>query len=146
MIHVEQVAVAFGNLGFAQALDRGREIQINPEPAFADAPAFIADLFGSPGRNITRGEIPVARIFTLEVVITVAFRNSTGSSFVARLLGNPNPTVIPKRFAHQSEFALGFSADGNTGGMNLCVAGVGKTGTLFVGAPNGGRVRTLGVG
>ena len=146
-VHVEEIAVAFANGVFAQALDRVREIEIDAAPARADAAAFIAHFLGAAGRNVARSEVAEARIFAFQIIIALGFRD-----FVRRLgaillpFRHPDAAVVAERLRHEGELRLVVAAHRNAGGMNLRVAGIGEERAFFVGAIGGGDVATAGVG
>src|SRR5208283_1334034 len=113
---------------------------------FADTVAGIALRLGGAGGDVAWNEIAETRIAALEVVVTLAFRNGTGGALVAGLLGDPDASVVAKRFGHESELGLILTGDGDAGGMNLGEARIGEESAALVGAPDGGGVATLGVG
>ena len=146
-VHVEEVAVALADRVFAEARDRVREIEINAAPAGADAAAFVADFLGAAGGDVARGEVAVARVFALQIIIAVAFRD-----FARRLaaiflpLRHPDAAVVAERLRHEGELRLVLAADRNAGRVNLRVAGIGEERALLVGAIGGGDVAAAGVG
>ena len=103
LIHVEEVAVAFGDHRLSEAPDGVAEIEANTPAVLTDSPALVHGLFGTTRRNIAGGEIAKARVDTLEVVVPVFFRNVFRSATVTRLLRYPNAPIVAQRLAHQRE-------------------------------------------
>ena len=97
-VDVEKIAVTLADRRFAETRDRVLEIEINAASARADPAAFIADFLGATGRNIARGQIAEARVFALEIIVALGFRD-----FVRRLCAilcpfrYPDPAVVAKR-------------------------------------------------
>ena len=54
LIHLEEVAVAGADGGFAKAFGGVAEIQIDTETSRSDAATFIAGFLGSTGGNVSR--------------------------------------------------------------------------------------------
>src|SRR6516162_4451227 len=97
-VHVEQVSVPLSDDFLAQAFDGVGKIKINPESARSDAPALIADLLGSAGGDIARGEVAKAGAFSLQDVVAVLL-GDRGRWFPAILFafGNPDAAVVAQR-------------------------------------------------
>ena len=56
-VHLEEVAVAGADGVLAKTLGGIAEIQINSQPSWRNATAFVADFLGGAGGNVARGEI-----------------------------------------------------------------------------------------
>ena len=91
-VDVEKISVALANRVFAETLDRVGKIEINAASARADAAAFIANFLGRARRDIARREISEARIFSLEIIIALGFRD-----LVRRLWRNLRFVSEPRR-------------------------------------------------
>ena len=130
---------------FAEALDGIGEIEIDAEAGFANAAAFIANRFGVAGSNVARNKIAKAGIAAFEIVIALGFGDLIRRAFVACFERNPDAAVVAQRFAHESELRLIIAGDGNAGGVNLREARIGEESAAFVGAPDGGNVRSFSV-
>ena len=151
LVHVEQVAVAGADLGFAEALDRGGEVEVDAETLavdhLADAAAFVADFLGGAGGDVARGEVAVARVLAFEEIVAGLFGDFGGGlGAVGLVLRDPDAAVVAERLGHQGELGLVFAVDRNAGRVDLRVAGIGETGAAAVGAERRGDVATLGVG
>ena len=145
LVHFEEVAVALGNLVFAETLDGIGEIEIDAKTSWADTVACIAFGFGGAGSDIARNEIAETGILALEIVVALGFGNLAGRALVAGLFGDPNAAVVAERFGHQGELGLILAGDGDARGVDLREARIGKEGAALVGAPDGGGVAALGV-
>src|ERR1041385_2853458 len=93
-VNVKQISVAFANRVLAETRDRIGEVEVNAATALADAAAFIANFLGRARRDIARREVPEARIFSLEIVIAIGFRNFIWRSLVAGFFWHPDAAVI----------------------------------------------------
>ena len=87
LVHLEEVAIAFGDLGGTEALDAVGEIEIHTEAARADAATFVALALGSARGDVARNKVAETRVAALEVVVALGFRDLVGRTFVARSLG-----------------------------------------------------------
>ena len=145
LVHVEQIAVAFGNRVLAEALDGIREIQIHAQPARADTATIITGFLGGTRRNISRRQVAEARILPLQEVIALRFRDGGRCAIVPPLDRHPHASVVAKRFRHERELRLMVAAHRNAGGVDLRVARVGERRALLVRTPRGRRVRQHGV-
>src|SRR5205085_10560078 len=98
-IHLEEVAVFLLDDVLALALDRVGEIEINAEPARADAAAFVAGFLRAARGNVARGEVAVTWIFAFEKVIA-GILGDVGGIFAAVLLAfrRPHAAVIAQGF------------------------------------------------
>ena len=99
-VHVEQITVAFGNNAFPQAVDGIGKIKINPDFGFTDTATFITGFFRRTGRNITRGKITEAGVFTFKELITLIFGDIRSCPIIAGFLWDPDTTIIAERFGH----------------------------------------------
>ena len=76
------------------------KIEINAEPAGADAAAFVARFLRGARGDVARREIAEARIFALEIIIALGFGNLARRPLVASsLLRHPNAAVVAQRLA-----------------------------------------------
>src|SRR5262249_13846993 len=142
-IHVEEIAISLADALLAETLDGVGEIKVDAQAAFADSAAIIAHSLRVARRYVTRNKIAEAGILSLEIVIPLVFRYLVRRSRITFLFRNPNPAVIPKRFAHQCELRLIFATDGNTGGVNLSETRIREGGAALVSAPDGRAVGSL---
>ena len=153
-VHVEEVAVAFADFAFAEAVDGVAEVEIDAEAgAGGDAALVVAGFLGGAGGDVAGGEVAEAGVFAFEVVVAVGFGDVAGLEFAAHDAGGefacpgcPDASVVAQGFGHEGEFALLVAVDGDAGGVDLGEAGVGKAGAAFVAAVGGGDVAALGVG
>src|SRR5205814_9310129 len=90
----------------AQAGQRSGEIEVNAAAALANAAALIANFLGAARRDVARRQVPEARIFSLEIIVAFVFGNLLGRALVTGLFGNPDASVIAKRFRHERQFRL----------------------------------------
>ncbi len=146
LVHVEEVAVLFPDHGGPEALDGVRKVQVDAVPAGTHAAPFVRDLLGRARGDVARHQVAERGIAPLEVVVAVRFRDLVRQPGVALLLRHPDAAVVAQRLAHERELALVIAADRDAGGVDLREAGVREVRALLVGAPDGGRVRALGVG
>ncbi|MEY4033884.1 MAG: hypothetical protein RL492_1078 [Verrucomicrobiota bacterium] len=151
LVHVEQVAVAGADLGLAEALDGGGEIEVDAEALavdqLADTAAFVADFLGGTRSDVARGEVAVARVLALQEVVAGFLRDrGSGLSAVGLVLRHPDAAVVAQGLGHQGELGLVFAVHRDAGRVDLRVARVGETGAAAVGAEGRGDVATLGVG
>ena len=145
VIHLKEVAVALSDGFFSKSLDGTGQIKINAEPTRSDTASLIADLLGTPGGDVARGEVAVARVLALKEVVALLFGNVLRGPRLALLLGNPDAAVVAKRLGHEGQLGLVVPGDRDAGRVDLRVAGIGEGGATLVGAPGGGHVRTAGI-
>ena len=146
-VDVEKISVTLADGRLAEARDRVLEVEINAAPARADAAAFVANFLGAARGNIARGEVAVARVFALEIIIAIGFRDVVrrpGAIFFP--LRHPDAAVVAERLGHESQFRLVVAADWDAGRVDLGVARVGEKRAFLVGAIGGGDVAAAGVG
>src|SRR4030095_4708228 len=74
-VDIEEVAITLTNRGFTEACDRILEIEIDAASARAYAATFIAHFLRAAGGNVAWSEVAVARIFSLEIIIAIGFRD-----------------------------------------------------------------------
>ena len=141
LVHVEEVAVLLLDRLETEPLDRVVEIEIDGEPAVADAAAVVARLLGVAGGDVARHQVAEARVLPLEVVVALVLRDLLRRTRVALLLRNPHAAIVPQAFAHQRELRLVIAGDRNAGRVNLGEAGVGEQRAALVRAPRRGDVR-----
>ena len=147
LIHGEEVAVTLADFVFTETFDGICKIQIHAQAAGADATSVIALLLGGTAGNIAGCQIPEARVFPFQIIVTVLFRNAGGGLATVLLpLRHPAPAVIAQTFGHQGELALIVATNRNAGRMNLGIARIGKPRPALVGTPGGGDVAAHGVG
>ena len=153
LVHLEEVAIFLFNDIAAETLDGIGKVEIDGQAGGAYAVACVATFFGGAGGNIAGHEVAESGIATFEVVVAVFFRNIFWTLFTAAdgfgvlfLFGHPDTAVVAEAFAHEGEFGLVVAVDGDAGGVNLDVAGVGKSGAFFVADPGSGAVAVHGVG
>src|SRR5690625_1047565 len=146
LVHVKEVTVALLDRLFTKPFDRIGEIEINSPSARTNPAAFVANLFRTPGRNITRRQIPVTRILPLKIIIALGMWDLSRRSIVPFLLRNPDPAIISKRFAHQSQLRLMVPTCRNTGRVNLRKTGIREKSSFFVSSVRGRYIRSTGIG
>ena len=151
LIHIEQVTVAGADLGFAEAIDCGREVEVDAETLavdhLADAATFVADFLRSAGSDVARGEVTVARVLTFEEIIARVLGDFGGGlGAIGLVLRHPDAAVITERLGHQGELRLVFAMHRDAGRVNLRVAGISEAGATAVGAERRGDIAALGVG
>ena len=127
---------------------RVQEIRSYEQPTrIANAPAFVTNFLCRARRNISGRKIAVARIFSLEIIIAIRFRD-----FARRLPGvffapwDPDTSIVAQRLGHERQLRLMFATDRDAGGMNLGEGGIGKERAPFVSAVGGGHIAAAGVG
>ena len=146
LVHLEEVPVLLADLRRPEPLDRVGEVEVDAQAARAHAAALVADLLGRAGGDVAGGEVAVGRVLPLEVVVALVLGDLVRRPVVARLLRDPDAPVVAQRLAHQGELALVLAVDGDAGGVDLGVAGVGEGRALLVGPPDRRGVAALGVG
>ena len=123
-----------------------REVEVDAEPAWPDAAAFVAHLLGVARGDVARHEVAEARVLALQVVVALGFGNLAGRARVALLQRHPDAAVVAQRLAHQRELGLVVAADRDAGRVDLREARVGEQRAALVRPPDGGGVAALGVG
>ena len=146
IVHLEEIAVLLLDLLGAEALGGFGEVQVDPEPRAAHAPAIVADLLGGAAGDVAGGQVAVRGVFALQVVVPLLLGNLVRRALVALLQGHPDAAVVAQALGHEGELALVVPGDGDAGGVDLGVAGVAEGGPLLVGPPDGAGVAALGVG
>src|SRR5262249_17495503 len=144
-IHVEEIAISLADALLAETVDGVGEVEVNAQAAFADSAAIIAHSLRVARRYVTRNEIAEAGILSFEIVIPRVFRDPVRRSRITFLFRNPNPAVIPKRFAHECELRLIIATDGDAGGVNLRETRIREGRAAFMSAPDGRTVGAFGV-
>ncbi len=91
-------------------------------------------------------QVTEGRISSFEVIVSFFFRNIAGFAVVVLFLGTQMRPSLRKTLGHQGQFGLVVSANRDTGGVDLCVAGVTKVSTFAVCFPGSGYVATHGIG
>ncbi len=153
LVHLEEVAVFLLHHIAAQTLDGVGEVEVDGQTRGPNAVAGIAALLGGAAGDVARHQVAEGRIAALEVVVAVLLGNVEGGLLAAAdglgvlfLLGNPDAAVVAQRLAHEGELRLVVAVDGDAGGVNLHVAGVGESGTAAVAHPGGAAVAVHGIG
>ena len=95
----------------AERADRVLEVEIDREPALADAAAVVARLLGVARRDVARHEVAEGRVLALEVVVALVLGNLIGRPLVALLLRHPDAAVVAQALAHQRQLRLVVAAD-----------------------------------
>ena len=138
---------------FSQALDGILEVEEDGETRLIDAEAGVATLLGGAAGHVARDEVAESRVATLQVEVAVLIGDVIGGLLaeadglsVLLLLGDPDAAVVAERLGHEGELGLDVSVDGDAGGVDLAVAGVGEIGALAVSLHGGGAVGPHGVG
>ncbi len=144
-VHVEKIAVALFHGLAAQSADGFGKVEIDATAGFAHAKTFVAGHFRGSRGDIARGQITITGIAALEVIVAFGFRNLSGRTFVALLLGNPHAAVVAERFGHQREFFLVLAMHRNAGRVDLRIAGIGEASTAAIGPPSGSHIAAGGV-
>ena len=147
LVNLEQVTVALADRLLAKPLNCVRQIEINAASAGPNTASFVANFLGRTRRDVARGEIAVARIFSLEIIIALRFWNFV-RRFVAIFFAfrDPDPSVVAQRFRHERQLGLMFTADRNAGGMNLSETRVREERALFISAIGGGDIAAARIG
>ncbi len=147
LVNLEQVTVALADRLLAKPLNCVRQIEINAASAGPNTASFVANFLGRTRRDVARGEIAVARILSLEIIIALRFWNFV-RRFVAIFFAfrDPDPSVVAQRFRHERQLGLMFTADRNAGGMNLSKTGVREERTFFISAISGGDIAAARIG
>ena len=146
LVHVEEVAVLRRHGRPAEALDRGGEVEVDAQAGRADAALGVADGLRGAAGDVARDQVAERRVLALEEVVALVLGDVARVAVVAHLLGHPHAAVVAQRLAHQRQLRLVVAADGDAGGVDLGVAGVGEQRALAVRPPGGGDVAALGVG
>jgi len=145
-IHVKQVAIALGDDFFAEAGNGVCEVEIDAASGRANAAALVAHLFGCTRGNVARAEVAIAGVFALQIIVSVSFWNACRVfAQVFFLFGHPYTPIIPQAFRHECQFGLVVPGDGDAGGVDLGIAGVGEGGALAIGADIGRNVAAFGI-
>ena len=145
-IHLEQVAVALGDLVFAEPLDRVAEVEVHAAPAGTDAAPLVAHFFRGARRDVARREVAEARILPLEVVVALRLGNLRRRLRAIFLpLRHPHAAVVAQRLAHQRELGLMLAAHRNARRVNLREARIRERRAALVRAPDRRGVRALRV-
>ena len=145
LVNIEEISVALADGVLAQTRVCFLEIEVNAATALADAAAFVAHFLRAAGGNVARREIAEARVFPLEIIIALRFRNLRRFALVAGIFRHPDAAIVAQRFRHQGQLRLVFAAHRNAGGMNLRETGIREERTFFVGAISRGDVASARV-
>ena len=146
-IHGEKIAVALGDGLLTELADGLREVEINTSSARADATSVVTGFLGGAGGNVTRGEVAEARVFALQDVVAVCFRDlCRWLADIGGVFRHPDTAVIAQRLRHERELALIIAAHGNAGRVNLRVTGVREVSAFLVRTPRRGDVAAHRIG
>ena len=153
LVHLEEVAVLLLDDVAAEALDGVGEVKIDGQARGTHAVAGVAAFLGGARGHVARHEVAEGGIAPLEVVVAFLLGDVEGTLLAAAdglgvlfFLGHPDAAVVAEALAHEGELALVVAVDGDAGGVDLDVAGVGEGGALAVAYPGGGAVGVHGVG
>ena len=141
LVHVEQVAVLLLDHLGPEPLDRVLEVEVDRQPALADAAPFVGRLLGVARRDVARHEVAERRVLALEVVVALLFGNLLRRPLVALRLRHPDAAVVAQAFAHQRQLRLVIAGDRDAGRVDLREARVGEQRAALVRAPRRGDVR-----
>jgi hypothetical protein len=89
-----------------RAADRVGEVEVDAEPAGADAAALVADVLGGARGDVARDQVAEARVLALEVVVALVLGDLVPGGACRRALRHPDPAVVAQRLAHQRELRL----------------------------------------
>ncbi len=146
VVHIEEVAVFGADGGFAFFGDGFAEVEVDGFTADADAVAFVAVFLAVAGSDVTGNHVGVGGVTFFEEVDAVGFGDLVGVAFVAGGTWNPDASDVTETFAHQGQFGLIMSRDGDASGVDLYIAGITEVSTAFVGTPCCGDVGGHGGG
>src|SRR5690606_27246996 len=118
-VHLEQVAVALGDLVLAKALDGRPEVEIHSTPAGTDAAALVADFLGGTRRDVAGREVAERRILALEVVVALRLGDVIRGARVTGTQRHPTAAVVAERLRHQRELGLIVATLRDAGRVNL---------------------------
>jgi len=119
LVHVEQVAVLLLDHLGTEACDRVFEIEIDGEPAVADAAAVVGHLLRVARRDVARDEVAERRVLPLEIIVALLLGNLLGRARVALLLRHPDASVVAQALAHERELRLMLAAHRDARRVNL---------------------------
>src|ERR1035437_3650640 len=139
-------AKALESLGISLDAVRQQVEEIIGQAGLAHAAPFVAHLLGVARCDVARHQVPEGRVLALQEVVALRLGNLAGRALIALLGGHPDAAVVAQRLAHQGEFRLVLARYGDARGMDLRKAGIREQRAVFVRAPDGGGVGTLGVG
>ena len=150
LVHIEEVAVLGGNLGLTHALDGFFEVQVHAAGYATNfgtyAATLVTHILGLARSDIARYQVTEGGVDALQVVVAIFFGNISRILLaVLGLLRHPDTTVVTQRLGHQSQLGLEGAVLGNTGRVNLGVAGVTEVGPVLVGLPRSRDITAHGV-
>ena len=153
LVHLEEVAVLLLHDVAAEAADGVGEVEVDGQSGAADAEAGVAALLGGAAGHVARHEVAEGGVAALEVVVSLLlgdverpFLSGAYGLGVLLAFGHPDAAVVAEAFAHEGELGLVVAVDGDAGGVDLDIAGVGEGGAAAVADPGGGAVAVHGVG
>ena len=94
LVHIEQVAVSLGDGVSAESPDRFTKVEVHTVLLRSNALTGVNRPLCRTGRNVTRREVAKARVETLEVVVTLVFRNEVRFTVIACNFWNPDTAVV----------------------------------------------------
>ncbi len=153
LVHLEEVAIFLFHHIASQTLDGIGKVKVDSQTCGADAVAGIATLFGGTGGHIAGHQVAESGIAAFQIVVAILFGDVIGTLLAATdglgillLLGHPDAAIVAEALTHQRQLGLVVAVDGDAGGVNLHIAGVGKSGAFLVAHPGGGAVAVHGIG
>ena len=152
LVHLEKVAILLFDGVPAQALDGIGEVEVDGI-ACAHAITGIAAFLGGTAGHVTRDEVAESGVTAFQIVVAVFLGDVDGSQLtrtdglgIFLFLRHPDASVVAQALAHQCEFALVVAVNGDAGGVDLHIAGVGEGGAFAVAHPCRAAVAVHGVG
>src|SRR5205814_4054203 len=115
--------------------DRVLEIEIDGEPAVADAAAVVGHLLRVARRDVARDEVAERRVLPLEIVVALLLGNLLRRTRVAFLLRHPDASVVAQALAHEGELRLVLAAHRDARRVNLREARVREERAALVRTP-----------
>ena len=131
LVHLEEVAVLRLDGLAAEPLDGVGEVEVDAEPARADAAALVADLLGGAGGDVAGDEVAEGRVLPLQVVVALVL-----GDLVRRARSSPLVFGTQTRPSLRSDSVISVSFDWwspetrDAGRVDLRVAGVGEAAPL----------------
>ena len=128
LVHLEQVRVALVDRSLTEAGDGVGEVEVHPVLQWPHPAAEVDGALGGARGDVPWGEVPVARVEPLEVVVAVGFRDEVGRSRLVGVERHPHPPVVAQRLRHQRELRLELVGLRDARRVDLRVARVGEPG------------------
>ena len=153
LVHLEEVAIFLLHHIASQTLDSIGKVEVHGQTRRAYTVASIATLFGSTRCHIAGHQVAESGIAAFQIVVAILFGDVIGTLLAATdglsillLLGHPDAAIVAEALTHQRQLGLVVAVDGDAGGVNLDIAGVGKSCAFLVAHPGGGAVAVHGIG